>query len=182
MTSSILTVMLALLVAPFTLAMPVSAGNVIVPTCNEFRQRLQNANRILELRQTAPIKSSREPQQPDGTDLWIVRDRNGVEIIDITCRNGRFVSLEMIIPGGLVAVHPNFDCIAAGIFAFTGWPADKVIKTATDVWNSKEGLPKPEIPFGENVQGNFKYISIPGLCATISYSEFTTGDCVDTQL
>ena len=165
----------ALLLATFSLAIPAISNGTVVPTCAQFRERLESADRVLELRQMPPIRPSREPQESNGDDLWTVDDNDGNEIMDVTCRNGKFFSLEMIRLRGLSVMHPNFDYIAAGIFAFTGWPADKVIKTATDVWNTKRGM-MPE----RQVEGkNWREINPPGLCATISYSEFSIGNCSD---
>jgi hypothetical protein len=147
-----------------------------VPTCDQFLGRLETADRTLELRQMNPIRLSREPQESNGDDLWTVHDDNGDEIMDVSCRNGTFLSLEMIFPNpNLGSPHPQFDYIAAGIFGFTGWPADKVIKTAIDVWNTKRRM----TPEWEVKGKNYQNVNLPGLCATISYSEFTVGDCAD---
>ena len=147
------------------------ATDTTMPTCDGFRTRLESANRILELRSIKPIRPIREPQEGNGDDLWIVYDDEGDEIMDVTCKTGSFVSLEFIEPGGLVSIHPDFDYIAAGIFGFTGWPADKVIKTATDIWKTKEHM-RPESERGDN---SYKVIDLPGLCASISFSEFSIG-------
>jgi hypothetical protein len=52
---------------------------------------------------------------------------------------------------------------------------EKVIQTATDVWNIKLHL----TPQRKEKKARFENVDTPGLCATISYSEFTVGDCAE---
>jgi hypothetical protein len=156
-----------------------SAGvNTYVPSCDEFRGRLETADRMLGLRQIKPIRLSREPQESKGDDLWTMHDADGEEIINVTCRGGKFVGLEMIFPlpkpDDLGSTRRQFDYIAAGILGFTGWGTEKVIETATDVWKTKLRITsESKVKKAKTVEN----ASIPGLCATISYSEFKVGDC-----
>jgi hypothetical protein len=150
-----------------------------VPACVEFRGRLETADRMLNLRQITPIRLIQKSQESNGDDLWTMHDADGEKIMDLTCRGGKFVRLAIIFPHPKASANanslpPQFDYIAAGIFGFTGWSTGKVIQTATDVWNTKLRLTP-----GKEKKENFENVNSPGLCATISYSEFTVGDCAD---
>jgi hypothetical protein len=103
-----------------------------------------------------------------------MRDANGEKIMDLTCRGGKFVRLEIRFPHPKPSAGNAIDYIAAGIFGFTGWSTEKVIETATDVWSTKLHL-TPQRKEKKQVEN----VNRPGLCATISYSEFTVGDCAD---
>jgi hypothetical protein len=72
--------------------------------------------------------------------------------------------------------HPELDYIAAGIFGFTGWRTEKVMQTAEDVWKTRLRM-TPERK--SKKPKTFENVGLPGLCANISYSEFTLGDCSD---
>jgi hypothetical protein len=155
------------------------APDTYVPACDEFRGRLETADRMLNLKQSKPVRLIRESQESNGDDLWTMRDADGEKIMDLTCRGGKFGRLEIIFPhqkpsaGNASSPPPQFDYIAAGIFGFTGWSTDKVIRTATDVWNAEVRL----TPQGREIKERFENVNSPGLCAKISYSEFTIRDC-----
>jgi len=179
------TIAKAVLTVPLFVAIAVAragAGpNTYVPACDEFRGRLETADRMLNLRQIKPIRLIRKSQESNGDDLWTMHDADGEKIMDLTCRGGKFVRLEIIFPhpkpsaGNASSPPPQFDYIAAGIFGFTGWSTDKVIRTATDVWNTELRL----TPQRKEKKESFENVNSPGLCAAISYSEFTVGDCAD---
>jgi hypothetical protein len=179
------TIAAAILTVPLFVATAVAragAGpNTYVPTCDEFRGRLETADRMLSLRQIKPIRLIRKSQDSNGDYLWTMHDANGEKIMDLTCRGGKFVRWTIIFPhpkpsaGNASSPPPQFDYIAAGIFGFTGWSTDKVIQTATDVWNTKLRL----TPQRKEKKASFENVDSPGLCATISYSEFMVGDCAD---
>ena len=163
------------------IAAQASAGpNMYVPACDEFRGRLETADPMLNLRRIKPIRLSRNSQESNGDDLWTMHDADGEKIMDLTCRGGKFVRLAIIFPHATPSAAtassppPQFDYIAAGIFGFTGWSTEKVIQTATDVWNTSLRL-TPQRKEKKSVEN----VNSSGLCATISYSEFTVGDCAD---
>jgi hypothetical protein len=180
-TMRVITFLTAALFTTITVARAGSGANTAnpyVPTCDEFRGRLETADRMLNLKQIKPIRISRELQEINGDDLWAMHDADGEEIMDVSCRGGKFVRLKIPLPksNDLGSSHPQFDYIAAGIFGFTGWSTEKVVEAATDVWKTKQRM-TPERK-AKNAK-SFENVSIPGLCAAISYSEFTLGDCAD---
>jgi hypothetical protein len=112
-----------------------------VPSCDVFRTRFETAPRILSLRQVGPTKLSREPQESNGDALYSFDDGESATETDLTCRNGQFFSLEMVFNSFETSSrpwpHPYFDYIASGIYGFTGWPAEKVVMTATDILKTR---------------------------------------------
>jgi hypothetical protein len=166
-------------------AMLTPALAVEVPSCEVFRTRFETAPRILSLRQVGPTKFSREPQESNGNALYSFDDGESATETDLTCRNGQFVSLEMgfhSFESSRLWPHPYFDYIASGIYGFTGWPAEKVIMTATDILKTRSTHEVDYARWKKNRTGffdlqPFQEIDLPGLCATISHNMFTIGTC-----
>jgi hypothetical protein len=126
-----------LITAVIFVALTAPATAVEIPSCDTFRQRFEGAPRFLSLRQVGPTSLSREPQQSNGDDLYSFDDGDSKTQGDLICRNGKFLNLAISFQDSLMTSnrpwpHPYFDYIASGIYGFTGWSADKVIKTATD--------------------------------------------------
>jgi hypothetical protein len=168
------TIIIATIAATLTPALALD-----IPSCDVFRQRFENAPRFLSLWKVGPTNFSREPQEPNGDDLYSFDDSDSKTETDLTCRNGKFFSLEMMFhafDSSLPWPHPYFDYIASGIYGFTGWPADKVIKTTTDIWNIKLRM-RPESELLSENKPTYQLIDLPGLCATISKGMFTIGEC-----
>lgn len=69
---------------------------VDIPSCDAFHQRFESAPRILSLRQMKPPNLSREPQDKNGDELYSFDDDESGTESDLTCRNGKFFSLEMM--------------------------------------------------------------------------------------
>jgi hypothetical protein len=81
--------------------------------------------------------------------------------------------------------HPYFDYIASGIYGFTGWPAEKVVMTATDILKTRSAHEVDYARWKENrtdLLQPFQKIDLPGLCGTTSHSMFTIGDCVERKM
>jgi hypothetical protein len=160
-----------------------------VPSCDVFRTRFETAPRILSLRQVGPTKFSREPQERNGDALYSFDDRESATETNLYCRNGQFSSLEMIFNSFETSSrpwpHPYFDYIASGIYGFTGWPAEKVVMTATDILKTRSAHEVDYARWKENrtdLLQPFQKIDLPGLCGTISHSMFTIGDCVERKM
>ena len=105
-----------------------------------------------------------------------MHDRDGGVIMSITCRGDRFSGMETFFRDSKSDPHPELDYIAAGIFGFTGWRTEKVIQTAADVWKTKLQM---TLERKSKRAKTFENVGRPGLCATISYSEFALGNCSD---
>lgn len=157
--------------------MPAFAGNR--PTCEQYRQRLVDAPRLLEL-QLPPIKLHREEPIGDlatwSAEVRLIGGADENEYhFEVNCRKGMFDSMQMIFDDGRsfhIFPHPSFDLIAAHIYAMTGWPVEKVSRTAA-VLREKHPTEESSQP---GKQEKYERIDFPGGGgATISFHEFTVG-------
>jgi hypothetical protein len=140
-----------------------------VPSCDTFRQRFVDAQRVLAVRLPS-LRLNREPSQDQNReDIWMT-DRtpaadNGEKWYgtELHCRAGKFyfVTTEIDAPTG--PLHPSFDLIAANIYAYTGWSVDKVIRIAGEVLKGRSS---------DNM-GDIKATELsPGTYAKIAYISF----------
>jgi len=55
----------------------------------------------------------------------------------VRCQGDSFreISTDLDVPTG--PSHPTFDLVAASIYAFTGWEADKVVRKADELLKSR---------------------------------------------
>jgi hypothetical protein len=169
-------------------AMLTPALAVEIPSCDVFRTRFETAPRILSLQQVGPTNLSREPQESNGDALYSFNHGESSTETDLTCRNGRFFSLEMVFNSFETSnrpwPHPYFDYIASGIYGFTGWPPEQVIITATDILKTRAANEAEYARWKESrttLLQPFQAINLPGLCASVSHSMFTIGDCVERK-
>jgi hypothetical protein len=108
---------------------PSLALDTAVPSCDVFKQRLGDAPRVLKLQLP---KLRLNPAPPDlGDDTWAwpgIRATDGKREFDTTvhCREGKFKDIFSNIDAPDRRLHPTFDLIAAGIYAYTGWNSDQV--------------------------------------------------------
>jgi hypothetical protein len=136
---------------------------------------------------------------PPPDQVYDFHDDESDTDLSVYCRNEKFSSLSLFFyrptsswyrtTSKRPAPHPYLDYIASGIYGATGWPVGKVMKTAADIWQIKLGMRaiKPSDPdyqeaAAAELAGDEKYvrwIKVPGLCATISWDQFTIGDCVE---
>jgi hypothetical protein len=109
---------------------PCQTLDTAAPDCDVFRQRLRDAPRVLELQLP---RFRLNPAPPDlGDDTWAspgVRAADDKQSFDTTvhCREGKFKDVFSNIDAPDLSLHPKFDLIAAGIYAYTGWNADQVM-------------------------------------------------------
>jgi hypothetical protein len=139
-----------------------------VPSCDLFRTRLVEAPKVLSLRLPS-LQLHREP--PDHQDdVWKtdgMRAEDSGELwytTGVYCRAGKFreVSTDIDVPSG--PLHPTFDLVAADIYAFTGWEADKVIRTADELLKHRP-----------HAMGDVQTTEFSGAYVHIEYMGFTIG-------
>jgi hypothetical protein len=141
-----------------------------VPNCDLFRKRFVEAPRVLSLRLPS-LKFHREPPDPiRKEDTWKtdgMRAQDTGELWYTTglhCRAGKFYDALSDIDTPAASIrHPTFDLIAASIYAFTGWDADKVVRTANEVLENRS----PDMADIVNTE------LAPGAYAKITFSSFT---------
>lgn len=119
------------------------------PSCEVVRQRLSQAARVLRLR-IPPLSPHRE--RPDtllvaGENTWTTPnwppypgENYSFGGTEIYCRSGEFSQIFVAIEDSDHPIHPTFDLIAAAIYAFTGWPADKTIDFTDKVLKNRPAL------------------------------------------
>jgi hypothetical protein len=92
----------------------------------------------------------------DSGELWYTTG--------VYCRAGKFreVSTDIDVPSG--PLHPTFDLVAADIYAFTGWEADKVIRTADELLKHRP-----------HAMGDVQTTEFSGAYVHIEYMGFTIG-------
>jgi hypothetical protein len=159
------------------MSMPASADNR--PTCEQYRQRLVAAPRLLKL-QLPPIKLHREEPIND-LDTWSaeVRLTSGADQneyhFEVNCKKGIFDSMQLIFDDGRsfhIFPHPSFDLIAANIYAMTGWPSEQVVRTATALREKHPSEDRSQ-PGKQETYESVDFLGGGG--ATISFHEFTVG-------
>jgi hypothetical protein len=140
-----------------------------VPNCDLFRKRFVEALRVLSLRlPSLKLKSEGpDPLLKDDTwttDGWQAKDTGELwYITTVHCRAGKFYDVFSDIDTPAVSLlHPTFDLIAASIYAFTGWDADKVVRTANEVLKNRSR----DMADIENTELS------PGAYAKIAYTSF----------
>lgn len=157
-----------ILFAVTNVAVPSMAAEQI-PSCDLFRNRFAEAPRVLSLRLPS-LKLHREPPDPIlKDDTWKtdgMRAQDTGELWYTTglhCRAGKFYDVFSDIDTPAVSLlHPTFDLIAASIYAFTGWDADKVIRVTDEVLKSQS-----------RDMGDIKVTELsPGAYAKIAFSSF----------
>jgi hypothetical protein len=127
-----------------------------VTSCDAFRERFVNAQRVLSVHLPS-LRLIRQPQNQIHEDMWMTDrtraqdDREMWYGTEIHCRADKFIfaTTEIDAPSG--SLHPSFDLIAANIYAYTGWSADKVIKIAGEVLKSRSrdgSIKAPELSPG----------------------------------
>ncbi len=140
-----------------------------VPSCDLFRERFVEAPRALSLRLPS-LQLKREPPDPllkDDTwttDGWRAKDTGELwYTTTVHCRAGKFYDVSSDIDTPAVSLlHPTFDLIAASIYAFTGWDADKVVRTTNEVLKNRS-----------RDMANIKNTELsPGAYAKIAFSVF----------
>ena len=141
-----------------------------VPNCEVFRKRFVEAPRVLSLR-LPNLKLNREPPDPllkDDTwttDGWRAKDTGELwYATTIHCRAGKFYDLTSAIDTPAASLpHPTFDLIATSIYAFTGWDADKVVRTTNEVLENRS----------RDMADIVNTELAPGAYAQIAFSAFT---------
>ncbi|SRR6266404_2133392 len=115
-----------------------------VPSCDLFRRRFLEAPRVLSLRLPS-LRLNREPPDPVlKDDTWAtdgMRAKDTGELWYTTtlhCRAGKFYDVSSDIDTPVVSfLHPTFDLIAASIYAYTGWDAEKVVRITDQVLKNR---------------------------------------------
>ncbi len=139
-----------------------------VPSCDLFRKRFVEAPRLLSLRLPS-LRLSREPPDPVlKDDTWATEGMRAEDTGElwytttVHCREGKFYDVLSDIDTPSVSLHPTFDLIAASIYAYTGWDADKVIRITDEVLKNRP-----------RSMGDIKPTELaPGAYAKIAYSMF----------
>jgi hypothetical protein len=144
------------------------AADASVPSCDLFKQRFAEAPLVLEL-QLPKLKLNREPPDPLlHDDTWKtegMRAKDSGEMwygTTVHCRAGKFYDFFANIDAPDVYLHPTFDLIAASVYAYTGWPANKVV-SVTDGILKKQPRVMADIATTELLRGVY---------AAISYMQF----------
>jgi hypothetical protein len=140
-----------------------------LPDCDLFRKRFAEAARVVSLR-LPRLQLHREPPDPIfKDDTWKtdgMRAQDTGELWYTTglhCRAGKFYDVFSDIDTPAASLrHPTFDLIAASIYAFTGWDADKVVRTANEVLENRSR------DMGDIVNTELA----PGAYAKIDFSSF----------
>jgi hypothetical protein len=112
------------------------------PSCDAFRERFANAQRVLSVRLPS-LRLIRQPPNDTHEDMWMTDRTQTADSremwygTELHCSAGKFIfaTTEIDAPAG--PLHPTFDLIAANIYAYTGWSADKVINNAGEVLKSR---------------------------------------------
>jgi hypothetical protein len=159
-----------LIFVPIMFAVAMNAASISqaaeqVTSCDLFRKRFSEAPRVLSLRLPSS-KLYREPPRYGG-EVWKTEPTRADDgelwyTTGVYCHGDK---LHMVVsdidrPGG--ADHPTFDLIAAGIYALTGWDADRVVHTTDEIIkNRPRGL------------GDIKTTELmPGAYASIDFTIF----------
>ena len=131
-----------ILFAVTNIAVP-SAAAEQVPSCDLFRKRFAEAPRILSLRLPNSRLSREPPDRFEKHDVWKTEATRADDgelwyTTGVYCSGQRFdyVAADIDTPAASL-LHPTFDLIAASIYAFTGWDADKVIRTTNEVLKNR---------------------------------------------
>jgi hypothetical protein len=112
-----------------------------VPSCDTFRERFVDAQRVLAVRLPS-LRLNREPQQGD-EDFWTTDRTRAADDgekwygTELHRRAGKFLFVVTEIDAPTGSLHPSFDLVAADIYGLTGWSADKVVKIAGEVLKSR---------------------------------------------
>jgi hypothetical protein len=137
MTKKVLSI--ALLCSTFVAAPTVAAEP---PSCDVFRQRFAEAPSLLSLR-LPNSRFFREPQDRfDKHDVWKTEAKRADDgelryTTGLYCYGSKFDYVAADIDPPNDPIHPTFDLIAASIYAFTGWEAEKVVRAANDVLTNR---------------------------------------------
>jgi hypothetical protein len=132
---------LTALIVAATAAVPAMAADQ-VPSCDLFRERFAEAPRVLSLR----LPNSRLYREPSGRvdkhDVWktkATRADNGElwYTTGLYCYGPKFDYVASDIDPPEHPAQPSFELIAASIYAFTGWEADKVFRVANEVLTNR---------------------------------------------
>jgi len=121
------TILIGMVVATCTPSLAQDAG---VPSCDAFKQRLEDAPRVLKLQLPKPRLAPAPPDLGDDTWAWPgIRAKEGKQSYATTvhCRDGKFKDIFSNIDGPGLMLHPTLDLVAAGIYAYTGWNSEEVM-------------------------------------------------------
>jgi hypothetical protein len=141
------------------------------PSCDLFRKRYAKAPQVLSLR----LPNSQFYREPTTSrDFWktkpipdagtIYRDRGDLWYdTELYCYGAKFDYIVANIDGPEGPAHPTFDMIAASIYAYTGWDADKVVRFTNEV--IKKRSPIGRIKSTELFPG--AYVNIANVSFTI---------------
>lgn len=165
--SACLKVPVIVLAAALTYSVQLKAAEQ-VPSCDIFRKRFVEAPRVLSLRLPS-LQLHREPPDPLlKDDTWTTDGMRAEDTGELSyttavhCRAGKFYDVLSDIDAPGASVHPTFDLIAASIYAYTGWDADKVVRITDEVLKNR--------PRG---MGDIKPTELlPGAYAKIAYISF----------
>jgi hypothetical protein len=138
-----------------------------VPSCDLFRKRFAEAPSALSLQ----LPNSRLYREPpiglDKHDVWKTEAKRADDgelwyTTGVYCYGTKFDYVAADIDGPNGPVHPTFDLIAASIYAFTGWEADKVIRTTNEVLKNRS-----------RVMSEIKNSELPGGFTEIDFTGFS---------
>jgi hypothetical protein len=161
--------LIILAVATTTTVPALSADQV--PSCDLFRERFARAPRVLSLR----LPNSRFYREPPNRysstkhDVWKTEATRSTDgelwyTTGLYCVGPKFDYVAADIDAPNSSLHPTFDLVAASIYAFTGWEADKVVQVANEVLKDR--------PTG--YVGDFKTVELrPGAYAQIETVGFS---------